>query len=99
MAGGVPAPLRPSLRRLPRGNGLTDDTWVALGLVEERIVTALLQQLRRDGVPAHCEWISTGLRIPPRPSRWCLWIGYCSYWRADEILGELVPRLLRQDSG
>lgn len=49
---GAQAPLRASLRGRPRGNGLTDDTWVPLGLVEERIVTALLQQLCADGVPA-----------------------------------------------
>ncbi len=99
MSMGGPAPLRASLRRIPRGNGLKDDTWVPLGFVEEHIVPALLRQLRQEGVPAFCGWVSTGFRIPPRPSRWCLWIGYRSYWRAEEILGELVPELLRQKSG
>lgn len=99
MSDAAPVPLRTSLRRLPRGNGLTDDIWVPLGLVEERIVTALLEQLRADGVPGRCEWIGTGWRIPPRPSRWCLWIGYRSYWRAEEILGDLVPQLLRPEPG
>jgi hypothetical protein len=95
----APTPLRASLRRLSRRNGLTDDTWVPLGLVEERIVTALLDQLRADGVPARCDWVRMGWRIPPRPSRWCLWIGYRSCWRANEILADLVPQLLRQESG
>ncbi len=97
MRGDTPTPLRVSLRRVPRANGLDAETWVPLGLVEERIVTELLARLRQDRVPAFCAWIRTGWRIPPRPSRWCLWIGYCSYWRADEILGELVPLLLRPE--
>jgi hypothetical protein len=93
-----PPPLRASLRRQTRRNRLLDDIWVPLGLVEEEIVLALVEQLGRDGVPARCEWVRTGWRFPPRPSRWCLWIGARSYWRADEILGELVPQLLRRQS-
>jgi hypothetical protein len=78
-----------------RGNGLPDDTWVPVLLVESRIVSALLAELRRAGIPAYCTHFRRGWHIPPQPGMWCVWVGCSAHRRADEKLAAAVPRLVR----
>ena len=78
------------------GNGLTEDTWVPMWCVDSRVVGALLAELRRAGVPARCTRLTATWRLPPtHPGEWCLWVGYDTYWRAEERLTEVMPLLVR----
>lgn len=77
------------------GNGLSDDTWVPVLCVDGRIVTALLAELRRAGVPAYCVRFRGGWHLPPRRSRWCVWVGFNAYGPAQERLAEVMPLLVR----
>ena len=77
------------------GNGLSDDVWVPVLCVDGRIVTPLLAELRRAGVPACCTRFRDGWHLPPRRSEWCVWVGYDAYGRAEERLTEVVPLLVR----
>jgi hypothetical protein len=78
-----------------RTNGLQDDTWVPVLLVDRRIVTALLDDLRSTGVPARCTRFRPGWHIPPWPATWCVWVSRSAYPRAQERLAVTVPRLIR----
>jgi hypothetical protein len=80
------------MRWREQANGLPDDWWVPLLMVDGRIVADLLEELHRAGVPAYCAWFK-----PCRPSfsqRWCLWVGGSSYERAEERLAEVLPLLI-----
>jgi hypothetical protein len=78
-----------------RGNGLPDDIWVPVLLVDSRIISALLAELRRAGIPAYCARFRRGWHIPLQPSMWCVWVGRSAYPRAEERLAATVPRLVR----
>jgi hypothetical protein len=82
-----------------RGNGLRDGTWAPVLFVDGRIVTALLMELRRAGIPAYCARVSPGWHIGHRPGTWCLWVGYSAYERAEERLAEVMPLLVRSLGG
>jgi hypothetical protein len=77
------------------GNGLSDDTWVPVLCVDGRIVSPLLAELRRAGIPAYCARFRRGWHLPSRRSEWCVWVGYGAYGRAQERLAEVVPALVR----
>jgi len=77
-----------------RGNGLTEETWVPMLCVDPRIVTALLTELRRAGVPARCTRLSLGWQLPPQRGEWCLWVGYDAYGDAQQRLAEVMPLLV-----
>lgn len=83
------------LSRLWRGesaNGLQDDWWVPVLMVEGRIVIGLLEELHRARIPAYCTRVMPGgLSFP----RWCLWVGGSAYDRAEERLAEVLPLLTR----
>ena len=78
-----------------RGNGLPDDIWVPVLFVDGRIVSALLAELRRAGIPAYCTRFRRGWHVPPPPGMWCVWVGRTADGRADERLAAAVPRLVR----
>jgi hypothetical protein len=78
-----------------RGNGLPDDIWVPVLFVDGRIVSPLLAELRRAGIPAYCARFGRGWHAPLRPSMWCVWVGRSAYPRADGNLAAAVPRLTR----
>jgi hypothetical protein len=78
-----------------RGNGLTDDMWVPVLCVDGRVVSALLGELRRAGIPAYCARLRPGWRLPLCRSEWCVWVGYNAYGRAQERLAEVMPLLIR----
>ena len=53
-------------------NGLRDDSWVPVLVVDGRIVADLLRELRRAGVPARCARFRNGQPLfPPRGA--CGW--------------------------
>ncbi len=81
-----------------RGNGLGDDAWVPVMFISRRIISAVLAELGRAGVPAYCS------RFNPAwcgiPARWCLWVGRSANGRAEERLTELMLGLFGDlDSG
>jgi hypothetical protein len=81
-----------------RGNGLGDDAWVPVLFIHRRIISAVLAELGRAGVPAYCS------RFNPAwcgiPARWCLWVGRSASGRAEERLTELMLGLVGDlDSG
>lgn len=78
-----------------RDNGLTDETWVPLICVDGRVVTFILADLRRAGVPACCVRLRLGWRILLEPSCWCLWVGGSHHRQASERLSIILPRLIR----
>ncbi len=65
--------------------------------INRRIISAVLEELRRVGVPAHCS------RFNPAwcgiPSRWCLWVGRSANGRAEETLTEVMPGLVGGPDG
>jgi len=77
-----------------RGNGLSDVIWVPVWCVDGRVVPCLLAEMHRAGVPAHCTRLRRGWRPPAHHSQWCLWVGYDSYWQAQERLAEVLPPLI-----
>lgn len=77
-----------------RSNGLPADVWVPVLLVDGRIVTALLAELRRAGIPAYCARFRSGRYIPPPPSRWCVWVSRSTCGTAEEKLAEVLPLLI-----
>ena len=82
---------RLGLRWREQANGLPDDWWIPVFLVDRRVVRALLEELRRAGIPAYCVRFRSGrLRFPVR---WCLWVGGSAYGRAEERLAEVLPLL------
>jgi hypothetical protein len=93
--------LRRSWRRAfrPRGNGMTDDTWVPVWCVDRRIVAELLAELSSAGVPARCDRFRYGGRLLPRRSEWCLWVGNSAYRQAQERLAQVMPQLVRSLRG
>ena len=81
-----------------RGNGLGDDAWVPFMFIHRRIISAVLAELGRAGVPAYCS------RFNPAwcgiPARWCLWVGRSAHGRAEERLTQVMLGLLGDlDSG
>ncbi len=81
-----------------RGNGLGDDAWVPVMFISRRIISTVLAELGRAGVPAYCS------RFNPAwcgiPARWCLWVGRSANGRAEERLTELMLGLFGDlDSG
>jgi hypothetical protein len=78
-----------------QANGLTDDTWVPMLCLDRRIVTALLTELRRAGVPARCTRLGASWNFSAPRDRWCLWAGYATYGLAQERLAEVMPLLVR----
>jgi hypothetical protein len=75
-----------------RGNGLRDNAWVPVIFINRRIISAVLEELRRVGVPAYCSRFNPAwCGIPPR---WCLWVGSSApHGRAEERLSEVMPGL------
>lgn len=75
-----------------QANGLPDDWWVPVFMVDTRIVPGLLEELHRTGVPACCARF-----VPRRPFArcWCLWAGGSACERAGERLAEVLPLLAR----
>jgi hypothetical protein len=71
-----------------RGNGLGDDAWVPVMFISRRVISAVLAELGRAGVPAYCA------RFNPAwcgiPARWCLWVGRSANGRAEERLTEVM---------
>jgi hypothetical protein len=66
--------------------------------ISRRVISAVLAELGRSGVPAYCA------RFNPAwcgiPARWCLWVGHSAHGRAEERLTEVMLGLADDlDSG
>lgn len=72
------------LRWREQANGSPDDWWIPVFLVDRRVIRALLEELRRAGIPAYCVRFRPGRFL--FPVRWCLWVGGSAYERAEERL-------------
>jgi hypothetical protein len=76
-----------------RGNGLTDAGWAPVADVDGAVVTALLAELQRAGVPAY----AAPLTRRPKPGAWPryqVWVGTSRYSQAEETLRVRLPALL-----
>ena len=87
------APHQLGLWRWEQGNGLPDDWWIPVLVVDRRVVRALLEELSRAGIPAYCVRFRSGRLL--FPAWWCLWVGGSAYERAEERLAEVLPLLNR----
>lgn len=77
-----------------QGNGLSDDGWAPIADIDA-IVTALLAEFRRAGVPAYAAAVT---RRPRRGAsrRYHVWVGTSRYSLAEDILRVQLPALLKE---
>jgi hypothetical protein len=80
-------------RRQQQANGLRGYWWLPVLIVKGRMVSDLLEELRRVGIPACC--VRFGSSLPAVPQRWCLLVGSNSYQGAEESLGKVLSLLNR----
>jgi hypothetical protein len=90
------------LRWLPAhgyGNGLDDDAWAPALEVDARIMALLLEAFRAAGVPAY---VATERPSEAAGEAWPsyrIWVGTSAYGRAEDVLIEVMPALLRHLPG
>ena len=82
------------------GNGLDDDAWAPVLQVSHRVVPALLEVLRRAGVPGYAAPARPGgARLRDRAGRldsYQLWVGASAYGEAEAALMSAMPSLSRE---
>jgi hypothetical protein len=81
------------------GNGLDDTAWTPLAAGEQRVMQALLTELRQAGVPAYAAPVTRrpSRRVhAEREGRYQLWVGASRYTCAEEVLRVRLPVLLAE---
>ena len=82
------------------GNGLDDVAWAPILEISDQIVPELLRALADAQVPGYvAPAYPSGHRLRDRlrqPETYRLWVGTSSHGRAEQVLVNVMPRLVRE---
>lgn len=82
------------------GNGLEAEGWAPILRLDAALVDDVLRVLHDNGVPAYAAAVRRRRDVASRATRYQLWVGSTSYFRAEQSLMRWLPNLpLAADHG